>query len=111
MYDVDDVGVIKYVTENRVSRIDSPLLNFLARLQQLFFPESFVREREKEGERGRERESLSPATFVSIDPPYCSVEEVGCPPSNPSFTKFFDSGYDFDLSERKIIKIGERKFV
>lgn len=46
MYDVDDVGVIKYVTENRVSRIDSPLLNFLAHLQQLFFSESFVRKRE-----------------------------------------------------------------
>lgn len=48
LYSVDDVGVIKYVTENRVSRIDSPLLNFLARLQQLFFPESFVRKRERE---------------------------------------------------------------
>lgn len=60
MYDVDDVGVIKYVTENRVSRIDSPLLNFLARLQQLFFPESFVREREREGER-------EGAVFVAIE--------------------------------------------
>lgn len=48
LYSVNDVGVIKYVTENRVSRIDSPLLNFLARLQQLFFPESFVRKRERE---------------------------------------------------------------
>lgn len=94
---MDDVGVIKYVTENRVSRIDSPLLNFLARLQQLFFPESFVRKRERELDRKRVKErtrkSLSPATFVSIDPPYCSVEEAGCPPSNPSFTKFLDSGF------------------
>lgn len=89
MYDVDDVEVIKYVTENRVSRIDSPLLNFLARLQQLFFPESFVREREREGEREGKRESLSPATFISIDPPYCSVEEVGCPPSNSFFHQVF----------------------
>lgn len=46
MYDVDDVGVIKYVTENRVSRIDSPLLNFLAHLQQLFF-QSPLSERER----------------------------------------------------------------
>lgn len=72
MYDVDDVGVIKYVTENRVSRIDSPLLNFLAHLQQLFF-QSPLSERERvrvsEKEREKERESLSPATFVSIDPP------------------------------------------